>query len=224
MGWPVAPHDDIRKYVETCEGPFAAIHCICRQGKDLAGEPCRQTKERKNCLLIGPPARTTTDAGIARELSREEMLAMLDQADRDGLVLQPQNTQAPMFVCCCCGCCCGLLTSAQKFEQPADAFQAGYVAEIDRARCGHCGACETRCQMDAISHFEGTPRVDEARCIGCGLCVTTCPPETIRLRRLEGARTPPKGVRELYTRMYRERFGRAGLAVALARHVLGGRV
>ncbi len=222
--WPVASHEDMRKYVESSEGPFAAIHCICRQGKDLTGEPCRQTRERRNCLMIGPAARSTVEAGVGRELSREETLAMLERADREGLVLQPQNTQAPMFICCCCGCCCGLLTEARKFERPADAFQAACVAEIDRDRCRACGICGTRCQMAAIVDSESAPAVAAHRCIGCGLCVTACPCDAVRLKRVEGRPAPPANAKALYAKMYGERFGRAAVAVALARHVAGRRV
>jgi len=222
--WPVASHEDIRKYVESSPGPFAAINCICRQGKDLTGESCKQTKERRNCLMIGVAAEMTTAKGIGQALTRDEMLAMLEQADRDGLVLQPQNTQAPMFVCCCCGCCCGVLTTARKLERPVDAFQSGFVAEVDVARCEMCGTCAVRCQMDAIADSDQPPVVEPGRCIGCGLCVTTCPTGAMQLRELEGKRPPPENVRALYTQMYQERFGRAGLAVALAGHLLGRQV
>lgn len=222
--WPIASHQDMRKYVETAQGPFAAIHCICRQGKDLTGEPCKQTAERRNCLMIGEAAQTTLEAGIAQPLSREEMLAMLERADREGLVLQPQNTQTPMFICCCCGCCCGLLTQAKKFDRPADVFHSACVAEIDPERCAVCGTCSTRCQMEAITDPGGAPQVAKERCIGCGLCVTTCPGEAVRMKRVEGRPQPPENAKALYTRMYQERFGRAALAVTLARHLAGGRV
>lgn len=224
LQYPVASHDDIRKYVESAEGPFAAIHCVCRQGRDLTGEPCKQTKERRNCLLIGAFASATLEAGIARDLSRDEMLGMLARADREGLVLQPQNTQSPLFVCCCCGCCCGVLTSAKKLERPADSFQTDYAAEVRAEFCERCGACETRCQMDAIVASDAIPKVLEERCIGCGLCVTACPAGAMTLRRIEGKKPVPADMQALYSTMYQERFGRAGAAVALARHLLGCRV
>lgn len=224
LQYPVASHDDIRKYVESAEGPFAAIHCVCRQGRDLTGEPCKQTQERRNCLLIGAFASATLDAGIARALSRDEMLGMLAQADREGLVLQPQNTQSPLFVCCCCGCCCGVLTSAKKLERPAESFQIDYAAEVRAEYCEQCGTCVARCQMDAIVASDGIPRIMEERCIGCGLCVTTCPTAAMTLRRLEGRKPVPADMQALYSAMYQDRFGRAGAAVALAQHLLGRRV
>ena len=93
------------------------------------------------------------------------MLELLDQADADGLVLQPENTKSPLFICCCCGCCCGVLTSAKRFPTPAEYFSTNYYAEVDQETCQSCGACISRCQMDAISNPEGPAQVDRKRCI-----------------------------------------------------------
>ncbi len=217
----VASYDDIRKFVEASPGPFAALNCICRQGKDLSGEPCRQTKERQNCLLLGMAAKAMVAKGRAREVTKEGMLDLLERADRDGLVLQPQNTQEPLFVCCCCGCCCGVLNSAKKLPRPADIFQTDFVAEIDPEACQTCGNCLSRCQMDAITAGDDVPVVAQERCIGCGLCVTTCTSGAMRLRRKDGKTPPPKDIVSLYTTMFQNRYGRFGTAVAMAGHFLG---
>jgi hypothetical protein len=66
--------------------------------------------------------------GAARFIGQQEMLQLLDAADREGLVLQPENTKTPLFVCCCCGCCCGVLGSAKRFPRPADYFSANFRA------------------------------------------------------------------------------------------------
>lgn len=217
----VAGYDDIRRHVEAHPGPFAVIPCICRQGRALTGEPCRQTREPRNCLMLGVAAQMTTEKGIARPVSKGEMLGFLQQADREGLVLQPQNTVDPLFVCCCCGCCCGVLTTAKRLPNPAAFFQADFVAVVDGDRCQVCGTCETRCQMDAITVGEGPPQVAEERCIGCGLCVTTCPSEAMRLAPNERRPPPPKDTRALYTALFKERYGQLGAAAALAGHWMG---
>jgi formate hydrogenlyase subunit 6/NADH:ubiquinone oxidoreductase subunit I len=217
----VANYDDIRKFVEASPGPFAALNCICRQGKDLTGEPCRQTKERQNCLMFGAAATMMIEKAAAREVGKEEMLGLLEQADREGLVLEPQNTQQPLFVCCCCGCCCGVLTTAKKLPRPADFFQTDFVAQVDPDACQVCGTCETRCQMDAIASGDEPPKVVAERCIGCGLCVTTCPSGAVRLHKKEGRKPPPKDMGALYSKIFQERFGRLGATAAMAGHLLG---
>jgi NAD-dependent dihydropyrimidine dehydrogenase PreA subunit len=217
----VGRYDDIRAIVRASTGPFAVMNCICQQGKDLVGEPCRQTDGREHCLTLGPAARATVARGDARAITRDEMIALLDQADRDGLVVEPQNTQDPLFICCCCGCCCGVLTTAKQLRRPADFFAANYAAEVDADACVACAVCGSRCQMDAITYDAGPAAIAEDRCIGCGLCITTCASDAIRLVARPDARVPPKDTGRLYARMYRERFGAAGLAAAVGRRLIG---
>ncbi len=217
----VARYDHIREFVENCEGPFGVMNCVCRQSKDLVAEPCKQTEHRANCLTIGMAAQEMNKRGVARLVSRSEMLGFLDQADRDGLVLQPQNTQNPMFVCCCCGCCCGVLTTAKMLPRPTECFSTNHYAEVNAEICQVCGTCVTRCQMEAVDAGGESARVDLERCIGCGLCVTTCPSGAIQLRQKEKPSTPPKDANKLYLTIYRERFGTLGVARTLGRSVLG---
>jgi Na+-translocating ferredoxin:NAD+ oxidoreductase subunit B len=217
----VARYDDIRGFVESIPGPFAVIPCVCRQGRALTGTPCKQTSEPRNCLMFGVAAKMMTEKGIARPVSKEEMLGFLEQADREGLVLEPQNTADPLFVCCCCGCCCGVLTMAKKLPKPAEFFQADFLAVVDPEKCQVCGTCETRCQMEAIDGDDGPPVVAEERCIGCGLCVTTCPSEAMSLQKKERRPPPPKDTATLYTTMFKERYGPLGAAAAIAGHLVG---
>ena len=81
----------------------------------------------------------------------EQALALAQRAEEDGMVLQPENTQDPHFICCCCGCCCGVLVSAKKLPRPAEYFDANYFAEVDEDLCVECGTCQDRCAMDAIT-------------------------------------------------------------------------
>jgi Na+-translocating ferredoxin:NAD+ oxidoreductase subunit B len=213
----VATCDQIREHVKSSPGPFATIPCICRHGRDLLGESCKQTKLRDNCLMIGMAAQWAVSSGIGRAVSRDAMLDLLDRAEREGLVLQPENTQSPMFVCCCCHCCCGVLGSAKRFPAPAEYFSSNFHAAVDAGTCGGCGACITRCQMEAITSPDGVAVVDLARCIGCGLCLTDCPSDSMQLEPNDKQRVPPSDTRELYIKMLRDRFGPLGMAKMGAR-------
>ena len=221
----VATYEDIRAYVQASSGPFAKMTCICRHGKDLLGEKCKQTNLRENCLTMSVAATLMVDYGLARFISREEMLALLEQADEEGLVLQPENTKRPLFVCCCCGCCCGVLTSAKRFPSPTDYFSSSFWARVDPDACQSCGTCEVRCQMDAIHTAEdGKSEVDRSRCIGCALCVTTCPSDAMHLEKREAGKVPPDDTRALYVKLLQERYGPWGTAKMVARNMLGRKI
>jgi electron transport complex protein RnfB len=218
----VATYEDIRGYVASSAGPFATMDCICRHGRELQGEKCLQTNLLENCLTMGVAAREMVRIGQARSISREQMLELLDAADKEGLVLQPENTKNPLFVCCCCGCCCGVLTSAKRFPRPAEYFSASFQAEADAALCDSCGVCQSRCQMDALlDEGDGKMRVDLARCIGCGLCVTTCPSGALRLVEKEQRKVPPDDTKALYLQLLQERYGPWGMAKIAGRKLLG---
>ena len=217
-------YDRIRAHIEASRGPFGTLRCICRHGHDLLDDPCRQTKLRHNCLVIGPAARWAVESGSGQAATREQMLDLLDQADRDGLVLQAENTKAPMFVCCCCGCCCGVLRSAKRLPGPADFFSSNFYAVADGEACQSCGACETRCQMEAITSHEGKAVVERARCIGCALCLTTCPSGALRLHTVDRPNEPPDDTKALYLRLFEDRFGRWGMAKLGARKLLGMKI
>jgi len=217
----VTTYDQIRAHVEASPGPFATIPCICRKGRDLAGESCQQTKLRDNCLMIAGAAQWAADSGTGRTVTREEMLNLLDQADQEGLVLEPENTKSPMFVCCCCACCCGVLRSAKRLPNPAEYFSSNFYAAVAPEVCESCGTCEARCQMDAISIPDGKAVVNRLRCIGCALCVTTCPSGALRLEPNDKPRIPPDDTKTLYLKMLQDRFGPWGMAKIGMRKLLG---
>jgi electron transport complex protein RnfB len=220
----VGRYDDARALIGDSPGPWATIHCVCRQGKDLLGQPCRQTTERRVCLVIGGVARGLVASGKAEPLTREQVLELVEKAERDGMVLQPSNTREPAFVCFCCGCCCGVLTMARQMPRPAEYLTTNYRAAVDEALCASCGTCLERCPMDALSTTADVARVDDGRCIGCGLCVSTCTTGALRLEAKPRPAAPPRDLARLYTRITVERFGLLGTARLAGKALLGRRI
>jgi Pyruvate/2-oxoacid:ferredoxin oxidoreductase delta subunit len=220
----VGRYDDARTLVAEGAGPWATRNCVCRQGKDLLGEPCRQTASRRVCLMIGGAARASVASGDGQALTREETLALLDQAEREGMVLQPSNARDPVFICFCCGCCCGMLQAAKQFPKPAQYLQSNYRAVVDAELCSECGTCHDRCPMEALGAGNGATEVDLDRCIGCGVCVPTCPSDAVRLRAKPQEVVPPRDLRALYGRIMTERFGLLGTARRIGKALLGHRV
>jgi Fe-S-cluster-containing hydrogenase component 2 len=220
----VGRYDDARGLIAEGAGPWAARNCVCRQGKDLLGEPCRQTTARRVCLMIGAVARGSIASGDGQALTREEAFALLEQAERDGMVLQPSNSRNPAFICFCCGCCCGMLQAARQFPRPAEYLHSNYQAAVDPELCTECETCRSRCPMDALGSADGATAVDLDRCIGCGACVGTCPSGAVRLRAKARASVPPKDLNALYGKIMAERFGWIGTAKRIGKALLGRQV
>jgi Pyruvate/2-oxoacid:ferredoxin oxidoreductase delta subunit len=220
----VGTYDTAKDLVMNSRGPWAVIKCVCREGTDLQEDPCEQSEIRETCLLLGDFAEHAIGGQAAREITKEEMVGLLQQADEVGMVLQPQNAQEPNFICCCCGCCCGVLTSAKKLPKPAEYFDTNYYAVVDGELCTECETCGDRCAMEAISYTDDVASVDLLRCIGCGLCVSTCPSEAIQLLEKEETKTPPKDQDALYMKIMMERFGPLGTAKIAAKKALGMKI
>lgn len=206
----VGNYDSIRDIIQASDGPFGLLNCICRQGKDLLGDPCKQTDNRRVCLILDAVAQIYIDGGVAQALTKEETLRLLTQADEAGMVLQPENTQHPRFVCFCCGCCCAILTSVKKFPRPAEYIHTNFYAQSDPELCTGCETCAARCQMEALTLVDDVTEVNLDRCIGCGLCVSTCPSGAMQLHMKDKEKVPPKDTASLYKTIMTERFGTWG--------------
>jgi len=190
----VATYDQVRTIVQNSPGPFVVLPCICRRSEAMKGKPCKKTSREETCLAFGDMAKMVLRRKHCREVTRDEVLAILQQNEDDGLVLQPANTRQPEFICSCCGCCCGMLSYQKVLPHPIDFWSSNYYAEVSPEACLRCGTCVSRCQVNAITLNgpSGEALVDLGRCIGCGLCVPTCPSDAVRLINRAQETVPPK--------------------------------
>lgn len=191
------PYDDVRALLGRANS-FRVGTCICRlQQDELGTRRCDFPLEA--CLWFS----SAQTGGEASGISHEEALAVLDEADRVGLVHTVSNVVSGIgYVCNCCGCC-GLLRGINEWGIGHSLAQANYFAEIDPLRCTACGTCQERCQLDAVAlRDDGVRVVRRESCIGCGLCVTGCPAEAARLRRKpEDAIVAPPATRGAWERV-----------------------
>lgn len=189
---------------------FAVSPCVCRQEQELKGEGCGKPSE--TCLTLGATAQNLARLGRSREITKDEALELLKQADQAGLVLQPANSQDPMVICMCCGCCCGVLRSIKRWDNPSEHVSNPFIAQLEPALCSGCGKCVTRCPMEALTMAaaeggRGKPKRraehNPRRCIGCGLCVSTCPTGALSMVRKPPAAQPyiPHNTTETYLRL-----------------------
>ncbi|MFO7963782.1 MAG: 4Fe-4S binding protein [Desulfobacterales bacterium] len=173
----VKRYDEIRKLVAE-KDKIAVARCTCAIDTELKGGKCEYPVER--CIAFGMNAQNLISLNLAREISRDELMALLDIGEEKGLVLDVGNAKQVDFICMCCNCCCVLLKMLKLGGKPGEQVQSSFYAAIDPKVCTACGTCADRCQIGAV--IEGDAyEIDTSRCIGCGVCVPTCPTEAISL-------------------------------------------
>jgi ferredoxin len=168
----------------------------------MEGKSCRVTDRKETCLAAGDTAAMVLRHDMGRKLSKEAALDLLRQNTKEGLVLQPSNTQEIEFICSCCGCCCGMLGVQKLVPRPLDFWAANYFAVLDPDKCTRCGLCAGKCQVDAIIVEKKDKKIidikiDGKKCIGCGQCAVACKFGAISLAKKETEAVPPKDVDEL---------------------------
>lgn len=197
----VASYDDFRAMLSDVDGPFMVTSCLCRQRQGLYQNSCKATEREETCIGFGVFAQMYIDQEWGREISKDELLEIIKMNEREGLVLQPSNSQKPEFICSCCGCCCGLLRGKGAMPRPVDFFATNYHSVVDLDLCASCGTCVELCQMKALSFQEEVLTIDLGRCIGCGVCVANCPEDARSLRKHEKETVPPETMEETYSRI-----------------------
>jgi Na+-translocating ferredoxin:NAD+ oxidoreductase subunit B len=217
-----ATFDEIAFLLEKAPGPFVLMACICRRKKALEGKACRMTEREETCLCLGNLARWALACGQGREIGRQEARELLARNQKEGLVLQPTNTEEIEAVCSCCGCCCGMLAVHRKLPRPMDFWTANFHARVDGEACDGCGACRIRCQVGALEIGPGKrARVDLHRCLGCGLCVPACRKGAILLVKNAEEVRPPRTRDELHGRIMADKHGGLGKIKVAGRLLLG---
>jgi NAD-dependent dihydropyrimidine dehydrogenase PreA subunit len=208
----VSTFDEVRTLLLNAEEPFVILDCICRKKKSLEGNTCKVTERKETCLAIANMARLALKSDIGREIARDEAISIIEQNQKDGLVIQPSNSQEAEFICSCCGCCCGMLRMQQSLPKPVDFWSSNFYAAVDRDTCTGCGICAKRCQVGAVSvSAKKQPAVvDRDRCIGCGLCVPACPEQSVTLAKKPDEVKPPKTREELHELIVAGRKGSLG--------------
>lgn len=214
--------DEVTMLLKQAEAPFSIFECICRKKKGLFGDPCNVTKRKETCFASGEMAHAVLRNGIGREITLSESLSILDENQKEGLVLQPSNTEKAEFICSCCGCCCGMLGMHKSLPKPADFWASNYFAATDVDLCNGCGNCEKRCQVRAarVSVPSKKAAIDLNRCIGCGLCIPTCPQKAVSLNKRTNEVRPPRTRDDLYDIIMSHKKGRMGKLKILGKIVI----
>ena len=223
----ILPYEEAAKVLDSAYY-FAVSTCPCRQRKKLDPDfpDCQYPGHNGSyevCLHFDRLGRYTVEAGIGREITREEAQEILRQCADAGLVHGISNWQeGPDTICNCCRDCCLLFEAVHKLGHDEGFTSSNYIVSTNADTCIGCGLCVKRCHMNAL-HLEEYPEakgrvinvagkelknklgkvsvLNPDLCIGCGVCAYKCPTDSLVLERRETTVDVPKNPAEMGKRL-----------------------
>ena len=153
---------------------FWMSNCECREERG----PCK----RSGIFLCLQFDETKVPLGSGRrEVTREEVLKALAEAEKTHLVPRPfrdyDDKENTYGICFCCDCCCDYFAT----ENPSPCDRGLYIEQTDEELCNHCGTCEEFCYFGARVFDGEFLEVHPDECYGCGVCVDVCPEGAVEM-------------------------------------------
>ena len=144
---------------------FCTMVCACRKAQRIRGEGVGDI-EGQMCIGVGDIAEFLVESGKdAHYVTREEVMEILERAERKGYVHQITNLDGPnriVGICnCSAGSCYGLRTS-QLFNTP-NMSRSAYRAHVDKTKCVACGKCVEVCPAGAARLGQKLCKADGTR-------------------------------------------------------------
>ena len=169
--------------------------CYCRHKMEHLGKACDQPQEV--CLTFNGAAKSLSNHGIGKEISKEEARKILDQCVDAGLVQIGDNVRESVaWICNCCGCCCEAIVAYKRLGFSPGIY-SNFTPEIISENCSGCGICIKKCPVDAITLTTDTAnrkiaKINYDRCFGCGVCAKSCNKDAIQMNRRKDLMHTPK--------------------------------
>lgn len=205
---PIITETEVLSYEKASEiirqsGGGALSICQCRHKAGHLGTACDAPLEV--CTSLGNAASYVVRRGMGKPATVDELLHVLDQTEKYGLVHLGDNVlNKPAFICHCCGCCCEVLQSINK-SKIMSVSPSNFIPTVDEELCEGCGVCTERCQIKAIRIDAAVPIVDKNICIGCGICAANCPTGALTMSRQSVIKVPPKNRKEQLAAIAKEK-------------------
>ena len=196
----IHPYEDVKNFINSANY-IALTNCACR----VSVANCDKPKEV--CLIFGDAAEFLVERGFARQISKEEGMKVLDQAEEAGLVHTSNNSSdRANLICNCCPCCCTVLRGRTQLKHSHAFEPSRFEAHVSSEDCTGCAICaDERCPMKAIEMKDDVALVNLEECIGCGLCVTGCPAGAIELAERKQPPSIPATIREMGAKVLQEK-------------------
>ena len=142
--------EHISHWLKKYKDKYAVGACSCRRQQRMRGEGCGEI-EGDLCIGVGDMADYLVETGKGRYIDLDEVMEILERAERNGFVHQITNIDGEdkIFAICNCapGVCNGLRTS-QLFNTP-NMSRSAYRAHVEKEKCVACGKCVEVCPVGA---------------------------------------------------------------------------
>lgn len=142
--------EHISHWLKKYKDKYAVGACSCRRQQRMRGEGCGEI-EGELCIGVGDMADYLVETGKGRYIDLDEVMEILERAERNGFVHQITNIDGEdkIFAICNCapGVCNGLRTS-QLFNTP-NMSRSAYRAHVEKEKCVACGKCVEVCPVGA---------------------------------------------------------------------------
>lgn len=142
--------EHISHWLKKYQDKYAVGACSCRRQQRMRGEGCGEI-EGDLCIGVGDMADYLVETGKGRYIDFDEVMEILERAERNGFVHQITNIDGEdkIFAICNCapGVCNGLRTS-QLFNTP-NMSRSAYRAHVEKEKCVACGKCVEVCPVGA---------------------------------------------------------------------------
>lgn len=179
----IHPKGDIYTLLEKNKNEIAVMNCFCRTHKKIhKNEECEFGLPVEGCITLGALSRQVVDNGVAKHLTFEEAVHLLNEFSKKGAIhtIYHYHNDAnydEIVVCNCCPDCC-LLYSGYKEGGLSKIFARCYYKPnmIDEDKCVGCNLCGKHCPTEATYYDKKSKKLvfDYDKCIGCGQCVNQC--------------------------------------------------
>jgi len=196
----ILPYESVSKLIRN-SGTIAVFDCACRVTEQRCNAPV------ETCFNFGAMAEFLIEKSVARRVTPDEALAILDRTEKAGLIHCGNNAADKATVICnCCSCCCLYLQGLVEFKKPHALATSSYLAFAIEDRCTGCGICYNgRCQVKAMTSRDSKAHVLTEKCIGCGLCASACPKGAIELRKRDVSPDVPASFMDLGLQVVKEK-------------------
>ena len=129
---------------------FGVGECSCRKQQAMRGEGDGELRG-EFCIACGDLALYQHERKIGRDITKEEVLEIIERAERHGYVHQITNIDGEDKIVAICNCApgvCNALRTSQLYNTPNMSASA-YRAKVEKEKCVACGKCVEVCPVGA---------------------------------------------------------------------------